>query len=716
MAIIYSYPEPAINVGMRLLGSDTTITGNPTININIGSLAEFILAYFNNSGTPNTHAMFITSTTIGDSYINQTAPTATSAVIYSNENHQMTKHLIVDGNLYVQPSADKADLWAKTTSIQGEEYEITTSVSQTYNGTEDHNSKVNFHSYVDFGDLATTNVDQAAFYHKLAVKGNLLDFAGSAGAATQILSSTGTSVGWVDQLASGLEYRGVWNANLNTSVDGPLASGVGTQGYYYIVNVPGATNLDGFNSWQIGDWAVFSSANVWQEIDNSAIFSGAGTPNTMSKWTGVTALGDSQSTDDGVNINITPSGQLDLGGSPIELTSAINEINVNSKIDLLNKVNLIGTTECTGPFVDAFVSQGNVGQVLSSTGVGTVQWIDGSAAAGALSGSGTLNYIPKWTPSGTELSNSVLFDDGTDLTTPIPVAGEIKLLAHNHWYLESKGDGNLATEGELDINNLGSAITDRIRIKTNDALGYDQYIDLWNNNAGLDIDVNLFDVTSTTDLVLTAGAAVKLSGASYLASGGSWVFDNASVQFNEPIIDSVGSTGLASDVLKNDGTGKVTWGAPTWTQEAKIFEVSVTVTAAELLNIAVIDKLLLPALGANLVIQAVAMNVSKAAGVAYDFPADLYAAEKGLTGVPQAKQTILSTYWTNTVSLTNATCNAVASGSWVDGAYRYGLAMMGNEDLVLTQDGLNATVGSGDLTVVVYYRKLDLTTMEYLPS
>jgi hypothetical protein len=52
----------------------------------------------------------------------------------------------------------------------------------------------------------------------------------------------------------------------------------------------------------------------------------------------------------------------------------------------------------------------------------------------------------------------------------------------------------------------------------------------------------------------------------------------------------------------------------------------------------------------------------------------------------------------------------------VDGAYRYGLTMMGNQDLVLTQDGINATVGSGDLTVVTYYRKLNLTTMEYLAS
>ena len=33
-----------------------------------------------------------------------------------------------------------------------------------------------------------------------------------------------------------------------------LASGVGTQGHYYIVSVAGTTNLDGVTDWQVGDW------------------------------------------------------------------------------------------------------------------------------------------------------------------------------------------------------------------------------------------------------------------------------------------------------------------------------------------------------------------------------------------------------------------------------------------------------------------------------
>ena len=64
---------------------------------------------------------------------------------------------------------------------------------------------------------------------------------------------------------TGLAYQGVWNASTNTPA---LASGTGTQGYYYIVSVAGSTNLDGITDWAVGDWAVFSGA-VWQKLDQT---------------------------------------------------------------------------------------------------------------------------------------------------------------------------------------------------------------------------------------------------------------------------------------------------------------------------------------------------------------------------------------------------------------------------------------------------------------
>ena len=60
-------------------------------------------------------------------------------------------------------------------------------------------------------------------------------------------------------------YKGTWNASANSPF---LASGVGTQGDYYVVNIAGSTNLDGITDWQIGDWAIFNGS-VWQKVDNT---------------------------------------------------------------------------------------------------------------------------------------------------------------------------------------------------------------------------------------------------------------------------------------------------------------------------------------------------------------------------------------------------------------------------------------------------------------
>ena len=67
------------------------------------------------------------------------------------------------------------------------------------------------------------------------------------------------------QLPSSLQYQGVWDASTNTPT---LTSGVGTNGYFYIVNVAGTTTLDGISSWAIRDWAVFDGT-AWQKVDNT---------------------------------------------------------------------------------------------------------------------------------------------------------------------------------------------------------------------------------------------------------------------------------------------------------------------------------------------------------------------------------------------------------------------------------------------------------------
>lgn len=101
------------------------------------------------------------------------------------------------------------------------------------------------------------------------------------GNAGKYLTTDGTNLSWND-IAGGLDYQGTWNASTNTPT---LASGVGTNGYYYIVSVAGTTNLDGVTDWQPGDWAIFNGT-TWQKIDQS--WATAGANDNITSMTGVT--------------------------------------------------------------------------------------------------------------------------------------------------------------------------------------------------------------------------------------------------------------------------------------------------------------------------------------------------------------------------------------------------------------------------------------------
>lgn len=74
----------------------------------------------------------------------------------------------------------------------------------------------------------------------------------------------------VEQLPSAilgaLSYRGTWDANTNSPII-PTASAA-NKGWYYVVSVSGATNIDGGTDWVIGDWIV-SDGSTWGKVDNT---------------------------------------------------------------------------------------------------------------------------------------------------------------------------------------------------------------------------------------------------------------------------------------------------------------------------------------------------------------------------------------------------------------------------------------------------------------
>jgi hypothetical protein len=84
------------------------------------------------------------------------------------------------------------------------------------------------------------------------------------------LPSTGASV-----------YQGTWNAATNTPTI--PAAAAGNNGWYYNVNVAGTTNINGINSWAVGD-QIISNGTVWQKIPNAQAV------NSVNGQTGVVVL------------------------------------------------------------------------------------------------------------------------------------------------------------------------------------------------------------------------------------------------------------------------------------------------------------------------------------------------------------------------------------------------------------------------------------------
>jgi hypothetical protein len=116
-------------------------------------------------------------------------------------------------------------------------------------------------------------------------------------------------------------------------------------------------------------------------------------------------------------------------------------INTSSPTQMLH---VVGNMRLTGAFYDSNNATGTSGQILSSTTSGT-DWVDITAIQ-TLSGSGTTNYLTKWT-NNTVLGNSILYETsskiGIGTITPseklhvdgnVAVDGELHLLSSNEVY------------------------------------------------------------------------------------------------------------------------------------------------------------------------------------------------------------------------------------------------------------------------------------------
>jgi hypothetical protein len=110
---------------------------------------------------------------------------------------------------------------------------------------------------------ATVTLSNSAVISKVLTGLNITG--GNVIATDTILQAFGKVQNQINGLTGGVTYQGTWNAATNTPF---LQSSVGTKGYYYVVSVPGTTNLNGITDWQLGDWAIYNGT-AWEKVDNT---------------------------------------------------------------------------------------------------------------------------------------------------------------------------------------------------------------------------------------------------------------------------------------------------------------------------------------------------------------------------------------------------------------------------------------------------------------
>ena len=123
-----------------------------------------------------------------------------------------------------------------------------------------------------------------------------------------------------------------------------------TAGHYYVVNTVGATTaknatLNGIQDWQIGDWVIASTTNVWQKLNNSAV-EGSGTENRLPKWTAaVSTLVDSDIIDDGNTIKL--ESDIELGSAAGDEIKSVGVLTTDQQL-ILKKGLGVGATPSYG--------------------------------------------------------------------------------------------------------------------------------------------------------------------------------------------------------------------------------------------------------------------------------------------------------------------------------------------------------------------------------
>jgi hypothetical protein len=207
----------------------------------------------------------------------------------------------------------------------------------------------------------------------------------------------------------------VGNSNgSGASVEG-TNTGTGRGGFFQVLNA--ASTADAVRAETNGTGASWGIRAISSGTNGAGLFQQTNAANTannvQSNQAGLGRAGlfnstNAANTANAVDVNVVGTGY------------ALRAASTNAAAKALQTV---GALQLTG-IGEGAPNPPNTAKILAGNAAGDATW-QHAAAIGLVSGSGTLNFVPKWTPNGTTLGNSKIFDDGTfvGIGTTTPGAG-----------------------------------------------------------------------------------------------------------------------------------------------------------------------------------------------------------------------------------------------------------------------------------------------------
>lgn len=137
---------------------------------------------------------------------------------------------------------------------------------QTYEADTIYIVKSSTAGLMDFYVTDSTGLEIRALPIDVGVIANLLPRSEVGVTAASLVDGKVPTSQLPSAILGALSYQGTWNASSNLPAI-PAASD-SNKGWYYVVNVAGATPVSGVSDWEIGDWLV-SNGTSWGKVDNS---------------------------------------------------------------------------------------------------------------------------------------------------------------------------------------------------------------------------------------------------------------------------------------------------------------------------------------------------------------------------------------------------------------------------------------------------------------